>query len=178
MTREIGDNLEVTGVMKVKAGTSSDDAVVGGVIYVTEVAVGNVGSGLDTLASFSVPANTLSSNGMSLHFRAWGRFVGTKTRRLVVRFGTGGVFEISNISQSDGTIGWWINGEIVRTGATSQKAMVTESRFPSLPTVTTGLNQTLSGAVTFAILGENVTDAVNDVVFLDYLKIWYDGVNT
>lgn len=94
----------------VRAGTSSNDAAVGGVLYVTATDVGRPGTtSEDTLASYTVPANTLAVNLQSLWFEAHGVFsfavAGTKTLR--VYFGSTVIFDLS---LSTGVTLWSVKG--------------------------------------------------------------------
>ncbi len=166
-------------VLGVKAGTSTNDAAVGGVLYRTTTQTGNVGTGEDDLASYSVPANTLAVNGQSLWFEAWGTLAATAvTKTLRVRFGTAGTnlfFTRAESSISANT--WHIRGRITRTGAATQKGFGTYTVSAGVATAdsSTALNQTLSGAVTFKVTGEATNN--NDIV-LEALTVGWDDVNT
>jgi hypothetical protein len=107
------DSIGATN-LGVRAGTSSNDAAVGGVLFVDTVTAGNVGTGEDDLSSYSVPANTLSANGMSLWFEAWGSMaVNANAKTLRVRFGTSGVNEVLNRSMVVSSVGpWHVRGRI------------------------------------------------------------------
>lgn len=167
----------------VKAGSSTNDAAVGGVLYVTTAQAGNVGTGEDDLASYSVPASTLSANGQSLWFEAWGTFANnTNSKTLRVRFGSSGttlVFEGNAITTAAGGFSWHIRGRIVRTGAATQKGMGLVIYGTTLVAPhsgqTTALNQTLSGALTLKVTAEAVSN--NDVLIEGFI-VGYDDQNT
>ena len=70
---------------KLKAHTSQQ----GGVLNVNTTAVGNVTTGEDNLITYSLPANTLSVNGMALRIVAWGLTANNaNAKTLKVYFGT------------------------------------------------------------------------------------------
>lgn len=176
-TRQEDGDLYINGVVGVVAGTSGNDAALDGVLYETRTQTGNVGSGEDDLASYSVPANTLSADGMALEFEAFGTTSGTgATIHLRARFGTSGTNLLYDLVTTASSRDWRIWGRIVRTGAATQKS-VTSILTDSLTgnDVVTGLNQTLSGAVTLRITGEGVSN--NDIVLEEFV-VKYTPVNT
>lgn len=170
----------------IKPGTSSNDAAVGGVLTEITTQTGNVGAGEDDLASYSVPANTLSANGMSLWFEAFGTFANNlNAKRIRVQFtagsGTTLVFDLGSGNNFSNQY-WHLRGRIVRTGAATQKgsAMLTTGVNGGGPGsaaafTATGLNQTLSGAVTLKVTGEATSN--NDVVIESFTVGW-DDANT
>lgn len=158
----------------IKAGSSSNDAAVGGVLYVTTTQTGNVGTGEDVLASYSVPANTLAVNNQSLWFEAAGTMANNgHTVTLRVRFGTTGTNLIT--SYVTAVIGekWVVRGRVVRTGAATQKGYSTYAGAGSQVDLSTALNQTLSGAVTLEVTGEGTSN--NDVVLESFTVGWSDN---
>lgn len=162
-----------------QAGTSSNDWAAGGVLYVTTTQTGNVGIGEDVLASYVVPASTLAVNGQSLWFEASGSFANSaNTVTLRVRFGTSGTnLVVSRIDTATGKT-WELRGRIFRTGAATQKGhgrITLDGSVASTANVATGLNQTLSGSVTFEITGEGTSN--NDLV-LETLVVGWDDANT
>jgi len=174
----IGGITSPTSVLSIKAGTSSDFANVGGVLSVDPTVGGNVGTGEDVLSSFSVPANTLAVNGQSIWFEACGATAANgNTKTLRVRFGTSGTGLILTHTTSANNQKWVIRGRVVRTGAATQKGYATSiiSNVGSAAGVETGLDQTLSGAITFEITGEATSN--NDLT-LDTLVVGYDDNNS
>lgn len=174
--------LSVSGAVaaasaQVTPGTSSNDAKVGGVLYVTTTQTGNVGTGEDTLASYSVPANTLAVNGQSLWFEAWGSFAANGNNKTVkARFGSSG----TNLMFDTGAVAvngqdWFLRGRIIRTGAATQKSGVQFTRAVVNVDSVTALDQTLSGAVTLAISGEATSN--NDIVIESFV-VGYDDANS
>lgn len=175
----IGSGATPTHRLQLLAGTSTNDAAVGGALYVSTAQVGNVGTGEDVLASYSVPANTLAVNGQSLWFEATGTFASTAaTKKLVVRFGTAGTTLIlDTVAGFGGTAEVWrIRGRIIRTGAATQKADAQATITNALRTgVVTNLNQTLSGAVDLRILGEATN---NNDILIETLVVGWDDANS
>lgn len=189
---DLDSTLNVDGVVTlnaavtVKTGTATDTAKVGGVLSVITAQVGNVGTGEDDLASFSVPANTLASNGQSLWFEASGKCANNANVKTVrVRFGTAGVnlvLENDHISINAVTH-WVVRGRIIRTGAATQKAYATMTTFleggftghGGETSVALTLDQTLSGAVSLKVTGE--ATANNDIQIETFIVGW-DGENT
>lgn len=165
----------------IKAGNSSNDAAVGGMLFVSTTQVGNVGTGEDDLASYSVPANTLAANGQSLWFEASGSYAAnTNNKTIRVRFGTAGtnlMFTAPVVAVGAGG-SWVIRGRILRTGAATQKALATFMTSALTVEDTTGLtsalDQTLSGAVTFKVTGEAVS---NNDILLETLVVGWDDAN-
>lgn len=166
-------------ILGVKAGTSSNDAAVGGVLYTSVTQTGNVGAGEDLLGSYTVPANTLDANSKNLWFEATGTFASTAaTKRLTVRFGTAGTTLIlDTVAGFGGTAEvWQISGRIYRSGAATQKANALAVISNTMRGgVTTALNQTLSGAVDLRILGEATNN--NDILIETFIVGW-DDANT
>lgn len=177
----VGDLTAVgASLLGVKAGNSSNDAAVGGVLYVTVGAFGQVGGGPDTLASYSVPANTLAVNNQSIWWRAAGTISTSATSGvIVIKFGATTLLTINASPVSGGE--WWAEGEIYRTGAATQRAVShgycqqgsTDARAHGNVTPA----ETLSGAVTLAVTGNSSSAANNDTV-LHTLKIGWDDANS
>lgn len=170
-------NATTLGIL---AGSSSNDAAVGGTLDVDTGQTGNVGAGEDVLSSYSVPANTLSANGMSLWFEASGTCAANlNAKTLRVRFGTSGTSQIlsATVTGSGGGGVWSLRGRVIRTGAATQKGycMLVGTNITAVSGVATGLNQTLSGAVTLEVTGEAVSN--NDIV-IETFNVGWDDNNT
>lgn len=121
-----------------------------------------------TLKSFSLPAGTLATDNQAIRIRAWGTTAAngnTKTIRL--KFGSTTLVAPTS-AMNDGK--WLIEGVVFRTGATSQDAVAgviastaASGALGSTANVTTPA-ETLSGAVTVALTGQNGTASANDIV--------------
>lgn len=158
-----------SGGLSTKAGTSATFAKVGGSIFYSTTAVGNVGAGEDDLLTTSLPANLLAVNGDSVRVFAAGSFAtSVNSKRLRIRYGSTLLFDSTALSISLAA-DWVAYVEIVRTGATAQLASVSLTTgstvlLASAAVVTAA--ETLSGAVTLKITGEATSD--NDV----QAKMW------
>jgi len=164
-----------SGALAVVAGASTNDAAVGGTLYSTVTSAGNVTTGEDTLATYTVPANTLSVNNMSLRFEAWGATTNNaNTKTIKVKF-DGVIFGQRTMTTSAANT-WVINGQVQRTGAATQTAF---AKFVDGGTTevdsNVGLTSTLSNAIVFLITGEGTS--TNDITLYG-LRIWWEDANT
>jgi hypothetical protein len=169
-------NVTVTGGLLKLAGSSGNDAAVGGVLYGSVAAVGNVGAGEDDLMTYTVPANTLSADGMGLHFEAWGTFANNgNTKTVKVLFGADSytIFTFSTAVAAQ----WKIVGRIVRTGAATQDVFVdgkNSNTTTDVLTITTA-TRTLSGSNVLKLTGTGTSN--NDIV-QEYFRVWWEDANT
>lgn len=163
--------LEVAGTVAVKAGTSAGQiAIVGGVIKTDTAQTGNVGSGEDTLQTYSVPANTLAANGDTLSGTVSGTFAATgNNKTLRIRFGSSLIFEGPAFSDASGA-DWVLRFEIIRTGSATQKCNATliSDAFSYADYSTSA--ETLSSAVNIIVTGEATSD--NDIVKETFKLRW------
>lgn len=178
----VGLRTGSANILGMRAGDSTvtNDAAVGGLLYATITQTGNVGTGEDDLASYSVPANTLAVNNQSLYFEAFGTYANNaNAKTLRVRFGTSGTTLAGDASLSTGAAGSWVvRGRIIRAGASSQKAIAeihNSNTSPGQVDIATLLNQTLSGAVSLRITGEATSN--NDIV-LESFRVYWEDANT
>lgn len=134
--------------------------------------VGNVGSGEDDLWSITIPANTLNTNGQAVRFYASGSIASGKTCNVKYYFGG------SSFNPGGSTVGpatWTLEGEIIRTGASSQKILVKAFNFTNTPAC--GFNTaaaTLSGSVTLKITGESTAAPSDNDVTLEFAKAVFE----
>lgn len=133
--------------------------------------VGNSGAGEDDLFTESLPADLLAAAGDVLRFEALGKYpnANANTKRIRVRFGTAGtnlVFDSGALAITSAQ-NWVVRGSVQRVTDTTQigyGAIITSfSSLEATATVETGLNQTLSGAITFKVTGESSGGTNNDV---------------
>lgn len=170
-------SVGASGKLATKAGTSSNDAAVGGVLYVDSGTHAN-GTTVETdLASYvgSVPANTLAVNNQELVFEAWGTFAANgNTKTLKVKFGASSWTVASGITAGGS---WLVRGRIIRTGAATQDVVIEENDTTNAATGITisTAAETLSGAVTLKLTGQG--GASNDVK-QEYFKVWWEDANT
>lgn len=146
----------------IKPGTASATAAIGGTLTVNTTAVGNIGGGEDNLMTYSVPANTLATNGDTLHFHVSGSLAsaGTHVKEVIVYFGATKIVDSGALAV--GTFDWEAEGDITRTGAATQIATARFNYGATLVAVTVSVpGETLSGAVTFKCTG-TVTGVASD----------------
>lgn len=145
------------------AGDSSSNASVGGSLTVNTTTVGNIGAGEDDLMTYTLPANVLSANGYQLEIIAWGTFAGTiNTKRLRAYFGSTLLLDTAGLAFNGAD--WSFYSNVVRTGASSQKAhaiLDTSSTLLAATSDTTAPAESLSSTVVIKITGEATAD--NDV---------------
>lgn len=127
--------------------------------------VGNVGSGEDNLITYSVPGNTLDTNGQYVHFIMGGTFAASvNNKRIRIKFGSTTLFDTGALAITSAG-DWNIEGYIIRTGSATQKCIV---EFNSNETALTGgadyvdATEDLTTSLTLKATGEATDD--NDVV--------------
>ena len=165
------DTLVVNGRLGVGASPSTRYWV-GGSLEVNTTDVGNVGTGVDDLMTYSVPAGILSTNGDYLEFSFTFTFAtNTNNKTVKVVYGATEIYTSTAQPQNDGTME--VKGKIIRTGATTQKVIVTAATdgtlFTDLANYTTSA-ETLSGAVTLKATGEATSsnDIINRILVVKY----------
>lgn len=147
MTREIGDNLSVTGTLTIdgastligdvsasgdvtvtgdvkKLTSSGNDAKLGGALYGDSGTHANTTTGDTTLATYNtVPAATLSINDQELVFEGSGSFINNANAKTIrAKFGSQ---TLSAMALPTSQVGLWrIKGWITRTSATAQDYFV------------------------------------------------------
>jgi hypothetical protein len=104
------------GKVAVGAGASQDNAAVGGLLYESHVAVGQVGAGPTTLASYTIPIDTLSEDGQSIGFEVYGAYISTTSGTVTVAID--GNTLVSMNESPVGTASWYAKGRIMRRGST------------------------------------------------------------
>lgn len=164
-----GDSLAVgaTGTVNILAGGSTSTASVGGTLATDTTTTGNVGTGEDTLQTYTVPAATLSVNGHTIRFTASGTIASTvNAKRIRVKFGATTLFDTGAAGiPISAAFNWTIEGEIIRTGAATQKCNAKMNTSNATLASYVGYSpaaETLSGAVVLLITGEAVSN--NDIV--------------
>jgi len=127
--------------------------------------VGNIGAGEDDLMSYTVPANTLSTNRQYIHFSAAGIFAATaNNKRIRVRFGTALLYDTGALVTTTAE-NWSIEGWIIREAAAVQKCII---KFVSSDAALVadadyvGATEDLTAALALRLTGE--ATANNDIV--------------
>ena len=133
------------------AGGSSSSAV----LDVETTQVGNVGSGEDVLYTYTLPADTLNTNGEFIRGRISGIVANNANlKSIVLTFGATDILSRNTTTPTIGQ-GYTIDWECIRTGATTQKCNATFSGSDGLASAYyTAAGETLSGTVAIVLTGE------------------------
>lgn len=127
--------------------------------------IGNIGTGEDNLLSSVIQANVLANTGDYYEADAFGEFDNiAETQRLRVRMiGSANtvIFDTGAVVNSAVLVAWRINVKILRTGASSQKVIVSfsssnQTLFPNTVTYTTAALD-LTASITVQFTGEATT---------------------
>lgn len=165
--------VHAKGVTQTIAGTSTSNSKIGGVLNVNTTAVGNVGAGADDLITYTLPANSLSTNNYFVRITAFGTFAANaNSKQLEMLFGSTVVYDTGAQLQNGGS--WRIQATVIRTGAATQKAIAhfvgAATLFGDDSSYTTPA-ETLSSTVTIKCRG---TGTSNDDIKQEGLIVeWY-----
>lgn len=108
--------------------------------------VGNVGTGLDTLHTFTLPAASLATDGDELHCYLGGFFsTSTDTKRLV--FSVDGTQILNTSLLPMATFGWWAHMWIARVTSTTVNAEIALNYGQVLVSAVPGLLGTAPGGL-------------------------------
>lgn len=125
---------------------------------VQTTSTGNVGTGEDTLLSYTMPANTLFLNDHVVRITAWGTTAANANNK-TIKLIFGSTTIISSGALGINAQDWKIEAVVVRTGASTQGAIATY--FNETPTMVgpnyTTPAETLSGTVVIKCTGEATT---------------------
>lgn len=158
----LGSGSTLPNDIDVDAGTGTADAGVGGVLSVNATPVGNVGSGEDNLMTYSLPANTLSSDGYAVRVKVWGSTAANANNKTIKLYFGSLAYNAGAVAANGQS---WV-GEmiIVRTSATAQRRFGTVlfNNGTGNGVTSSTLTETLANAVTIKVTGEATAD--NDVV--------------
>jgi hypothetical protein len=129
---------------------------------------GNTAATETTVATYTIPANTLSTNGNKVIFEAAGTFAatGSTDKQIKILYGASTIFDSGSLNIT-AAHSWSLKGKCMRTGATSQKCDVvlttSDSTVPVLVEYDTAA-ETLSGTVALAVRanGTNANDVVRE----------------
>ena len=163
-------SLSRIGDLALKAGTSSGTiSQVGGTAYLSTTQTGNTAATETNLFSTATAANILDENGDGLHFMAGGTIAATVAvdKRIRVYYGGTTLLDTGALAITAGA-DWVIEGWVIRTGATTQKAVVSIQTSDAALVSTVNYSapgETLSGAVTLRVtgIGTNASDVVGEM---------------
>jgi hypothetical protein len=105
-----------SGYLATQAGTSGNDAAVGGVLYVDSGTHANSSTTNTDLASYSVPASTLAVNNQSLEFEAWGTIVANANAKTLTLAWGSDTWTLFSTAGGVVAYTWKLRGRIIRTG--------------------------------------------------------------
>lgn len=154
------------GSTEIPAGTGSAFAGVGGVLTVNTTQAGTTAvTTEEDLWTYSLPANTLSANGKAVRITAFGTTAANANNKTIKLYFGSTVVATSGTSGYNG-IAWTLTVPVIRTGAATQLGMGGVAVVGgSLGNSWSAPAETLSGAITIKVTGQNGTASANDIVF-------------
>ena len=126
-----------------------------------------------TLKTWDLPAGALATDDQGIRIHAFGSFAANANAKTVrIKFGATTVLTYPGAGPGTGGGGWRAQVDLFRTGGTAQKAIpwlvsgIGNWGDPDFTTTTghTTPAETLSGAVTIEVTGENGTGTADDIV--------------
>lgn len=166
-------NAYFAGDVQIGAGSGSATPIAVGRLTTSTTAVGNVGAGEDDLISYSLPANTLTSNNRGVRVTAWGTAANTAAAKtLKLYFGATAVVTTALTANQVGS--WRVVCEVIRTGAATQDAIAQLIQGGATTLVDaefTTPTETLTGAVVIKCTGTatNNDDIVQEGLVVESL---------
>lgn len=98
------------------------DVTIGGNLSVSSGSVGNVGTGEDDLLTYTLPANTVDTDGSVITIEAFGTYAANANNKTVkLYFGSTAIYSTEANAANNGA--WYIKATIIRTGAAAQKVL-------------------------------------------------------
>jgi len=152
-------------------GTSLSSATVGGMVYVSTTAVGNITTGEDVLiSSYVAPASALSEAHDAFEITAYGTYGATaNTKQIKVYFGTTVILDSGAVAINSGD--WTLDCRVTRTGATTQKSVckiATDNTLLPMDVDVTSPTETLSSTKEIYLTG---TATATDDIVQSYLGV-------
>ena len=145
------------------AGTAS--GMPSGVVTINATAAGNAANtNLQTLWTYTLPANTLNANGRAVRVRVWGTFAANGNTKLAhVYFGATQAVTYGGAPNNES---FFMDAIVVRTGAATQVTFGWGLRNGLVDNLATTAAETLTGDVAITFKAQSsVTGAANDIVF-------------
>lgn len=164
-----------TGTSVRLGSASASFAKVGGTISASTTAVGNVGTGEDTLITYTLPAGSMGTNLDRVTGRVSGTFASNaNNKRIRLYFGTTAIFDTTALAFNGGN--WVADFEVIRVSNTQQKASVTFSSSNALLPVSakyTLVAMTLTSSQVIRCTGEATSnnDVVQETASIEYKPI-------
>ena len=140
------------------------------VLNVNTTSQATTGTSEEVLATYTLPANTLSANGKAIRVRAWlSHAANTNASTMRIRFGGVGGTQISAMSSAASGDAIVLEAIVIRTGAATQIANGhSRTHGGSSAVYNSAPTQTLSGGVALVVTGLTAVSA-GDVTFLGML---------
>ncbi len=130
-----------------------------GVIDYQDTTVGNVGSGEDDLMSYTLPANTLNSDGKAIRVTAWGTGNGVDNINLRFHFGS----DITAFHGASPIIQWMVILIVARSATSVQKGSgLLQASNPVALNINATEDETSGIVVKFT--GQNLSDTSDNAV--------------
>lgn len=149
----------------VAVGTGTATAAVGGVLHVNTTAQATTGTTLEALATYTLPANTLSANGKAIRITFWGvHAANTNSAGFQLRFGGISGTILWSASSSANGAGFSVTAVVVRTGASTQTATAIGGTGSAGTFMASAPTQTLSNPIDIVVAGLTAA-AAGDVTF-------------
>ena len=158
------DGDTMTGDLTVTKGTGTATGRVSNVLNVNTTSQATTGTSEEVLATYTLPANTLSANGKAIRIRAWGNHAAnTNATTGRIRFGGIGGTAIATHFSATSNGSWILEAVVVRTGAATQAANGNGNFGTNSPSVSSP-TQTLSNAIDIVVTGTTAV-AAGDLTF-------------
>lgn len=155
----------------VRVGTGTATAFVGGTLYSSVAVVGNVLTGEDELATYTLPAGTLAAAGRGVDIQAAGLFGATANNKQI-RCYFGATNVLNNFAAGSNGLAWWIRGTVTRITATTQiatGALYEQNVSNARNANDTSPAETLTADVVIRCTGE--ATATNDIILKSFRVI-------
>lgn len=159
---EVATRLEAFRIAFATGGTATHKLM--GVINSQFTEVGNVGAGADTLMSFTLPANTLDTDGKALRIRAAFKGNGVDNVTLTFIFGATGFTIRSGTSITTAEARLAVDIIVIRTSSNNQ--LMSGVSIEGSTAASNGSKETATdtGNIGVQFQGENTSDATNDAI--------------
>lgn len=144
-------SLDGDGKLEVNSGkaSSGNTASVGGSSSIQVGTVGNINAGEDDLKSYTLPANTLGTNGDTIKVEGWGFFADNANTKLVKFYFDGTPVAFSVAGTAGAASVWYMKAIIIRDSSTTWKGMAYLWADPAVAPQPIYIN-TLSASATFS----------------------------
>ena len=160
--------------MSIRAGNSAVNIRLGGTLRVDNTPVGNVGAGEDTLITYAMAANTLSSDKQYLEISAWGTVAANANSKTIkLHLGSTELLTTGAVAANSGS--WQINCQLVRSAAASEQsiAKIISSNALIIDSATfLDVTEDLTTNLNIFCTGEGTT--TDDVIQKGLIIKWFD----